>query len=253
MNAKECRIIRLEIDTAELNERLSDRAAAHVAACASCTEFRAQRVRLRTLLGSFQPVSAPADFDMKLRARIARENDQRAQQSSIFRLLVSTPGIVFAALLVAVVAVAVWVSQRRPREIAGAPRATAVNTNTPAGVTTATTEQHSTEEGAKQTASTAGLSSDTGHKTAPRNQKPVLASTGTARVSDFNARAAELIRLTPDRAGEVSLTAPLHPTVVSVRDANGATRKILLPPVSFGSPRLTDNRVPVSMSNSRDW
>jgi hypothetical protein len=40
--------------------------------------------------------------------------------------------------------------------------------------------------------------------------------------------------------------------VVSVRDANGATRKILLPPISFGSQRL-DNRTPVGMTNRKDW
>ena len=71
-----------------------------------------------------------------------------------------------------------------------------------------------------------------------------------SQVSEFNTRGAESIRQTRD--GDVSLTAPSKPMVVSVKDANGATHKILLPPISFGSQRL-DNRTPVSMTNRKDW
>jgi hypothetical protein len=73
-----------------------------------------------------------------------------------------------------------------------------------------------------------------------------------SQVSEFNTRGAESIRQTRDRTGEVSLTAPSKPMVVSVRDANGATHKILLPPISFGSQRL-DNRTPVGMTSRKDW
>jgi hypothetical protein len=76
--------------------------------------------------------------------------------------------------------------------------------------------------------------------------------TPSSQVSEFNTTAAQSIPQTRDRAGEVSLTAPSKPMVVSMQDANGATHKILLPPISFGSQRL-DNRTPVSMTNRRDW
>ena len=42
--------------------------------------------------------------------------------------------------------------------------------------------------------------------------------------------------------------------VVSMEDDRGATRRISLPPVSFGAQRLVDNHIPVSStSNSRSW
>jgi hypothetical protein len=41
--------------------------------------------------------------------------------------------------------------------------------------------------------------------------------------------------------------------VVSMQDDHGATRRISLPPVSFGAQRLVDNRIPVSSTNSRSW
>ncbi|MDX6559136.1 MAG: hypothetical protein QOF72_2185, partial [Blastocatellia bacterium] len=45
----------------------------------------------------------------------------------------------------------------------------------------------------------------------------------------------------------------LRPMVVSMQDDRGETRRISLPPVSFGAQRLVDNRIPVSATNSRSW
>jgi hypothetical protein len=72
------------------------------------------------------------------------------------------------------------------------------------------------------------------------------------QVNDLSAKGAQIVRAI-DRPGEVSLGAPLKPMVVTMYDEHGATRKIQLPPISFGSQRLTDNRVPVSLTNSKDW
>jgi len=80
--------------------------------------------------------------------------------------------------------------------------------------------------------------------TAPANAVP--------QAADLNARPAPTVRA-PDRAGEVSLVAPLKPMVVTMYDEHGATKKIQLPPISFGSQRLTDSRVPVTMTNAKDW
>src|SRR5205807_526586 len=72
-------------------------------------------------------------------------------------------------------------------------------------------------------------------------------------VTESVVKAAQSFQLAPDRAGEVSLTAPVKPIVVTMYDERGGSRKIQLPPISFGSQRLTDNRTPVSMTNTRDW
>jgi len=114
MSGKVCREVRREIDQSELGQSLSANAESHMTACPSCTEFRAERSRLRQLVGGLTPVTAPADFDMRLRARIARERDV-PHQTFIFRFLMSTPGIVLAALLVLFVGTVVFISQRRSR------------------------------------------------------------------------------------------------------------------------------------------
>src|SRR5438477_105970 len=123
---------------------LSKSSESHVIGCVSCAAFHAERTRLRELVGSLQPVTTPADFDMRLRARIAREQGQRSAQPSIFRLFMSTPAIAVAGLIVMVVGGMVWMNQR-----AGQPP-TGTASNQPAPPNPATPAGASTQAGAKE-------------------------------------------------------------------------------------------------------
>ena len=82
--------------------------------------------------------------------------------------------------------------------------------------------------------------------------KTGLPANALPQVSDSTVRSAQSVRLT-DRNGEVTLAAPLKPMIVTVYDERGGTRRIQLPPISFGSQRLTNNRSQVSMTNTKDW
>src|SRR5438067_1520245 len=256
MNTNECRGVRQDIDQSELGQRLSESSESHVIGCASCAAFRAERTRLRELVGSLQPVTAPADFDMRLRARIAREQDRSSAPPSIFRLFMSTPAIAVAGLIVMVVGGMVWMNQR-----AGQPP-TGTASNQPAPPKLATPSGASTQPGTKDNQTAPSAETIKGRDLSIEDQKlasvPRRNSTKTSSIasapqsSDFNASRAPSFQMS-DRAGEVSLTAPVKPMVVTVYDEKGGSRKILLPPVSFGSQRLTDRTTPVSMTNTRDW
>jgi len=82
MRSLECRVTRQQIDELELGERPSERATAHLSLCAGCRDFRSERNELRQLVGSLESVVAPADFEMRLRARIAREQAPAENRSS---------------------------------------------------------------------------------------------------------------------------------------------------------------------------
>ena len=110
MRSLECRVTRQQIDELELGERPSERATAHLSLCAGCRDFRAERNELRQLVGSLEPVVAPADFEMRLRARIARE--QSPSREPFFARLIRTPALAAAALFVMVGGTLVWVAQR---------------------------------------------------------------------------------------------------------------------------------------------
>lgn len=248
MNGKECRATRREIDESELNQRLSNQALSHLAVCMRCAEFRAERASVRELVGSLEPVVAPGDFDMKLRARIANEQ-ARARQPFIFRFVTSTPAIITAALVVMVATSLVWFAQRNRTSappLAAVPPAASEEKRpiaVPASPPSTGTLAGINESKAGQQNRSSNLSRGRGNKS----------SVATASSIDYVVSPAKSIKQIEQRAGEVSLSAPLRPMVVSMQDDRGATRKISLPPVSFGAQRLVDNRIPVSSTSGRSW
>src|SRR6266446_5464008 len=112
MNSKLCRSTRQEIEQSELHQRLSDQALRHIESCAPCRDFCAERTRLRELVGSLEPIAAPGDFDVRLRARIAADR-QGARGSFFNRVVVSTPAIAMVAVAVMLTGSIVWFAQHR--------------------------------------------------------------------------------------------------------------------------------------------
>jgi hypothetical protein len=105
MNCQSCRN---EIEELELGESLSGEASAHVGACLPCGAFYNERLSLRRLVGSLEPVSAPTDFEFRLRARLAASGNSGNHHHSFWRsFFSSTPAIgvaaTFALLVVGVV------------------------------------------------------------------------------------------------------------------------------------------------------
>jgi hypothetical protein len=257
MNGKECRATRREIDESELNQILSNQVLSHLAVCSACREFRAERASLRELVGSLEPVAAPGDFDMRLRARIANDQD-RARQPFLFRFVTSTPAIITAALVVMLATSLIWFAQRNKSQ-----QTTAITATTPtAGPSVSSTGSQPATLASNGTTMSPGAppDSDIERKAGDQNRRSGSsreannkAALTSATATDYAVSKAESIKQLEQRAGEVSLSAPLRPLVVSVQDDHGTTRKISLPPVSFGAQRLVDNRIPVSATNSRSW
>ncbi|MEK6335329.1 MAG: hypothetical protein AABM67_10290 [Acidobacteriota bacterium] len=241
MNSRDCRATRREIDESELHQRLSDPALSHVQSCEACREFQGERARLRELVGSLDPVRAPGDFDMRLRARIAAE-ESRAPRASLFqRFVVSTPAMAVAALLVMLAGSVVWFMQNRNQQPSVA-----------AG--SGTTDVKSIENAATPATSPVIEQAQNPAPAVARNSRPQqYRATGARGSAEYLSMGAESIKQGQQRAGDVSLSAPVKPLVVSLEDDRGAKRKISLPPVSFGSQRLVDNRIAVSSNNSRSW
>src|ERR1051325_3609422 len=137
MTNRECRNTRREFDELELGPRPSAQATAHMAVCITCQEFETERTSLRELVGGIEPVIAPPDFDMRLRARIAAEKYDKRRQP-FFARLITTPALAAAALFVIVAGSVYWIA-RRPSNPAVTPNNPAVaknktETNAPATV-----------------------------------------------------------------------------------------------------------------------
>jgi len=241
MRSLECRFTRQQIDELELGERPSERATAHLSLCAGCRDFRAERNELRQLVGSLESVVAPADFEMRLRARIARE--QSPSREPLFARLIRTPALAAAALFVMVGGTLVWVAQKDiepSTQVATvqqpSPIAKPSDSDTPPSAATETAEAITPiDEGAQTASSGSTRRNRTGSR--PRSE-------------DHSVGAAPIVY----QGDQAYVNAPSKPVVFALEDERGTKRKISLPPVSFGSQSLVDNRVPVSYTgNSRIW
>ena len=242
MNSKTCRHARREIDELEIGQALSEDTTAHLATCAPCAQFKTERSSLRELIGGLDPVVAPADFDMRLRARIARDR-AASEPQPFFARFIGMPAIAAASVAVIAVALAViWVGQRNNQT----PNASVRNAPASTVAHNAKTEFQSAPTAPGIAETTGGKDSGTVKSFTGRRNRSLVRSAGA---TDYGLRAANSIK-----ASDTFVDAPSKPVVVSLEDNRGAKRKISLPPVSFGAQNLVDNRVPVSYTgNSRVW
>ncbi len=240
MNSKTCRHTRREIDELEPGRPLAEHTAAHLAACPACMQFQSERASLRELMAGLEPVAAPADFDMRLRARLARERSASEPQP-FFSRLIGVPAIALAAVAVLAVATVVWIGQRDNSQPTQLATKTTPVTAPPNSGEAGTVKQGTTT----QTASVTGANGERGNF--PSNRK--RPASRSPRSEDYGLASARNVT-----QNDSFLNSPSKPVVVSLEDDKGAKRKIALPPVSFGAQSLVDNRVPVSYTgNSRVW
>jgi len=74
MRKNNCEVVRRELDELMVGDACSTAATEHLRDCASCREFHEQQTKLQQIVGSLGTVEAPADFDFRLRARLAQSN-----------------------------------------------------------------------------------------------------------------------------------------------------------------------------------
>ena len=101
---------------------------AHLGECAACREFGREREALLGLLGGLASVAAPADFEFRLKARMAR---QRSADKSLLRRFRLAPGLAagaVAACLLAASALYLRAPQTAHEPVAARPAANASHT-----------------------------------------------------------------------------------------------------------------------------
>jgi hypothetical protein len=244
MNSKTCREMRRQIDELDLGQEPNAQIADHLISCPACAAFRNERSALRGLVASMEPVVAPADFDMRLRARIAAT--RTAEQQPFFARLIGVPAIALAAVVVLAVGTTVLISQRN---------------STP--TTEVTAQQQPVAPTGDQVATPpikSSKGSDPGSLIASGKEPPVgkaqsfSGNRGRRTARSGGSRDQAVMAANSVRQGDEESFVPSRPVEVSLEDDQGTKRKLSLPPVSFGSQSLVNNRVPVSYSsNSRIW
>lgn len=110
----DCKVFRTEVEEATDGGTLGPRAASHVASCAACGDELRGREALRGLVRGLGRVDAPADFEYRLRARMAGSKPRGGH--GVFGGLFPVRGIAWAAVAVCVLSVTAAVYYRQPQQ-----------------------------------------------------------------------------------------------------------------------------------------
>ena len=246
MRKNNCELIRRELDELMPGEACSSAASGHLQDCVSCRQFHEQQTKLRQIVRSLGTVEAPADFDFRLRARLANEPSGASYIWPFARR-----GLAVAAMLLVFASGAVVVRNvlnepanvdevaRQPEPLKPAvtsdqPPAQAVTTNNPAPTTVAVNNEES--------------------PVIRKGRRPQIEyKRRTVSSIDFSNERAEVIGVV-ERAGVSAafpIDASLQPFTVSLDDGRGNAKTISVPTISFGSQQIvpTGNQV----APKRDW
>ena len=247
MRTNNCELIRRELDELMPGEAQSSAASQHLRECASCREFYEQTAKLRQIVGSLGTVEAPADFDFRLRARLAQGNE-----SSIYWPFARRGLAVAAMLLVfatgAVVVRNVLTKPPKVDVVARQPEAQppVKQDDAPPAVKEDDREQ--------SVATTVG----DGPQNGPQNIRKTLRPR-----NDYRKRSVSAIDFSSQRAEVIGGAAPvgvsaafpidasLQSFKVSLDDGRGNEKTISVPTITFGSQRIVQSGN--QFSPKRDW
>lgn len=253
---KECKDIRQEIDQATFADQPTDRVREHLRGCADCSRFEAEQRALQGMMASLGTISAPADFDFRLRARLAREKSAAngGGFASFLSLLKSPRSLGVAALVLLLafggIAIRNWLSARNDSKLtankAAAPAASETIVEKKAPIST------EAQPPIKSTSTTASNDRMNRIESSPVSRGPhALASRKIERRATREEALSPAAVLTSGQSelGDGIVRVPLEDEglKITIDDNRGSPRTISLPRFSFGSQRLTGHSfVPVS-------
>lgn len=153
----DCKVFRTEIDGAADGGALGPRAAEHVKSCAACGDELRGRESLRGLVRGLGRVEAPADFEYRLRARMARSKPGGGH--GVFGGLFPVSGLAWAAVAVCVLSVTavVYFRQTRPTTQGASNVAESAHAPQPPASPTATQSNDDNQKTAQQNERAGGV------------------------------------------------------------------------------------------------
>ena len=239
MKVKDCKAIRREIEETETGQEPNASTLSHLRQCRSCLEFFESEKKLRLVMASLAPVEAPADFDFRLRARIANERIHSRRGFAVGNFSLAIPTLTFAALVLLAGGVFLLprlnnlddTAQGIAAHAVEDPRPVAEMAPSPSGVITESEARTDVKE---------VKPGPPGRRPKAIARKDTLASqSGKLIVRDSGAVGASVLKQQePAGDSRIPLIFPLQTMKVSVDDGSGVSRTISFPTVSFGSQRV---------------
>ena len=235
MKETKCEVIRRELDELMLGQQCSINATQHLRECGECREFQEKQTRLREIVGGLGTVSAPPDFDFRLRARLANESNAAGFHLRALQWPFATKGLAVAAMLLLFVGlVAVLYVKNRQRntpEIAG-------RQDQPAPTGDRVPQMPPRESAVSPTVSNEAtvVASENGSR---RNKVERSSKPKRTLVAVDSASESPLVLSNSQRQPTIfPIDASSQSLKVSIDDGHGNARTISVPTISFGSQRV---------------
>ncbi len=245
MNKNTCELIRRELDELMLDETCSTTALEHLRECTACRDFQEKQTKLRRVVGSLGTVAAPADFDFRLRARLANESAGAASHFNFVAWPALRRGFVAAVLLLLFASGAILVrnSLNQPAAVNQIAKEATPPPVQPAPAPQGERVTPTTAETSGRDTNTVAVSKrpqgnriDRSSLIASRNTKPLAtidsSSTGASVINGSEPAGS---------AAAFPIDASLQSFRVSLDDGRGNAKTISVPTISFGSQRLMQN------------
>ncbi len=257
-----CKKYRNEIEDGGLDVLPSAEAQAHLHGCAGCRQFYAEQASLKRLVRELETVSAPADFEFRLRARLSARAIIRDKGGFFSRHFApSAPSIALAACFALTVAVTLYLSRTQVTDTNGTRLAesTMIEAEGPPRAAPQTLDGSDAADSAVLESVVAVERTDKVQGSQPaagrsprfiepaRNVDGVLDGSraeSSGKTSDFGVGPARVVKssaLGMDNIGgeQSSITIPvrisMQPVKVLLRDERGTSRVVSLEPVTFGA------------------
>jgi len=255
MKPKYCKVIRCQIEEAGLGHELSSVAASHLRECSSCLEFYETGMKLRRVVASLAPVEAPADFDFRLRARLANERIHSKSRFGFTHMSLALPTVAVAAFVLLAGSVFVWRSFENSKP---APASVArTNKTNAAGSTVEKTREIVPADAQNPASKTVQINNPASRKPLAKARREFVASYRRSSMvsKDFSNMGATVVRREESVAGvQLPISLPVQTLKVSLDDGSGISRTISFPTVSFGSERVLTRSGSTSHSAAKsDW
>jgi len=239
MSNRNCDITRKEVDEVRLGDELSGAASKHLRECIECHDFRSKQTKLREIVGSLGTVTAPPDFDFKLRARLAGDTAGSTYHMRGGYWPTASRILATVAAIIVVVATVVGVRQLFTSKPATTIAERKVSTPAPSKDEGAPVERVQPGQQQVTPATQKNLAVNSTEK--PSVVRSGLTDRKPKRIvaADFSNEVAPVIKGNSLENGTaIPITAAAQSFTVSLEDSRGNARKISVPTVSFGSQRL---------------
>lgn len=238
-----CEQIRRELDELAFDEKCSTAASGHLRECGDCREFHEKQTKLREIVGSLGTIAAPADFDFRLRARLANESSSAASHFSFVTWPVLQRGFAAAAVLLVFATGAYLVRNALDRPPASVEQASA-----PAVRETAKPPETATPKALETPMAMDVAVIPTEQPQKKKTERPKYVASPNRRrqlaTLDSASTGAEVINgadpLASSNAFSIDASSVQY-FKLSVDDGRGNAKTISVPTISFGSQRLMQN------------